>query len=200
MKNGDRELPDALDFFKYARSEKTKSTPSPSKTDATSASSKAKPKYNASDEEEGSDQASDSDSSSRANRKRKRASMDEGTDGKTSAPALRKRHRVTTKGTRVPASTETFAEMEERYQMPKILRKNLEGCGYEIPTGIQSVGVPIVLEVRLCLSFGQEEGLIGLDLGTRSGCNLAYWYREDHGVPSPCLFLTWSACCEERRR
>ena len=112
-------------------------------------SSKVKPKHDASDEEEVSDQGSDSDSSSRANRKRKRASVDEGSDGKTSAPALRKRHRVTTKGTRVPASTETFAEMEERYQMPRILRKNLEGCGYEIPTGIQSVGVPIVLEVRL---------------------------------------------------
>ncbi len=118
--------------------------------------SKAKPKHTASDEE-GSDQASDSDSSSRANRKRKRASMDEGTQGKTSAPALRKRHRVTTKGTRVPASAETFTEMEERYQMPRILRKNLEGCGYEIPTGIQSVGVPIVLEVRLCRSFGDEK-------------------------------------------
>ena len=159
MKNGDRELPDALDFFKYARSEKTKSTPSPPKTDATFASSKAKPKHNASDEDEGSDQGSDSDSSSRANRKRKRASMDEGTDGKTSAPALRKRHRVTTKGTRVPASTETFVEMEERYQMPRILRKNLEGCGYEIPTGIQSVGVPIVLEVRLCsIVRGRKRG------------------------------------------
>jgi superfamily II DNA/RNA helicase len=84
--------------------------------------------------------------------------MDEGTDGMTPAPALRERHRVTTKGTRVPASTETFSEMEERYQMPKGLRKNLEGCGYEIPTSIQSVGVPIVLEVRLCPSFGQEKG------------------------------------------
>ena len=160
MKNGDRELPDALDFFKYARSEKTKSTPSPSKKDATFVSSKAKSTHNASDDEEGSDQGSDSDSSSRADRKRKRASMDEGTEGRTSAPALRTRHRVTTKGTRVPASTETFAEMEERYRMPRILRKNLEGCGYETPTGIQSVGVPIMLEVGLCLSFGQEKGLI----------------------------------------
>jgi ATP-dependent RNA helicase DDX52/ROK1 len=84
--------------------------------------------------------------------------MDEGTDGMTPAPALRERHRVTTKGTRVPASTETFSEMEERYQMPKGLRKNLEGCGYEIPTGIQSVGVPIVLEVRPCPSLREEKG------------------------------------------
>ena len=40
--------------------------------------------------------------------------------------------------------------MEERYRVPGILRKNLEGCGYELPTGIQSVGVPIMLEVRPC--------------------------------------------------
>ena len=156
MKNGDRELPDALDFFKYARSEKTTSMPSPSKKDATSVSSKAKLNHDALDEED-SDQGSDSDSSSRANRKRKRAPMDEGTEGKTSAPVLRERHRVTTKGARVPASVETFTEMEERYQMPRILRKNLEGCGYEMPTSIQSVGVPIVLEVGFCLSFGQEK-------------------------------------------
>jgi len=70
--------------------------------------------------------------------------MDEGAEGKTSAPALRERHRVTTKGMRVPASAETFIETEERYQVPRILRKNLEGCGYEIPTGIQSVGAFLV--------------------------------------------------------
>jgi superfamily II DNA/RNA helicase len=79
--------------------------------------------------------------------------MDEGTEGKAPAPALRGRHRVTTKGTRVPASVETFREMEERYRMPGVLRKNLEGCGYEIPTSIQSVGLPIMLEVRPCWSF-----------------------------------------------
>ena len=187
MENGDRELPDVLDFFKYARSEKESS-----KKVTTSVSSKAQPKHNTSDEE-GSDQGSNPDSSSRPNRKRKRASMNEAIEGKTSAPALRERHRVTTKGTRVPVPAETFMEMEERYQMPRILRKNLEGRGYEIPTGIQSVGVPIMLEVRPCPSFGQEKRV------DRSAFREEIWLQSHLLVPGrPCRTFYLSFHCSER--
>jgi ATP-dependent RNA helicase DDX52/ROK1 len=61
--------------------------------------------------------------------------------------------------------------MEKRYRMPGILRKNLEGCGYEMPTGIQGVGVPIMLEVHPC-SLSQQ-GKRGINKSTFQGRDLA---------------------------
>ncbi|KAH9850665.1 P-loop containing nucleoside triphosphate hydrolase protein [Lenzites betulinus] len=58
------------------------------------------------------------------------------------------RHRVTTKGIDVPAHAETFDELRERYNIPSHLLSNMAEHGYKQPTGIQSYGVPILLEHR----------------------------------------------------
>lgn len=58
------------------------------------------------------------------------------------------RHRVTTKGSNVTEHVESFQQLEERYQIPSYLLSNLKQSGYKRPTGIQSHGIPILMEVR----------------------------------------------------
>ena len=58
------------------------------------------------------------------------------------------RHRVTTKGKNVPEHVETFEALRERYNVSSHLLQNLAQSGYKRPTGIQSYGMPILLEVR----------------------------------------------------
>ena len=57
------------------------------------------------------------------------------------------RQRVTAKGARVPEPVETFEALKERYTVPSLLLSNLAQSGYKQPTGIQSHGIPILLEV-----------------------------------------------------
>lgn len=72
------------------------------------------------------------------------------TEGDNSAP--RQRHRVTTKGSNIPAHSETFEDLHDRFQLPSQLMSNLSNNGYLYPTAIQSYGIPILLEVtRLAL-------------------------------------------------
>ena len=61
------------------------------------------------------------------------------------------RHRVTTKGDNVPMHAETFDALRERYGISSHLLQNLSEHGYKRPTGIQSYGVPILMEVRPAL-------------------------------------------------
>ena len=56
--------------------------------------------------------------------------------------------RVTTKGNNVPERADTFEELRDRYRIHSQLMENLKWNGYEHPTGIQSAGCPILLEVR----------------------------------------------------
>ena len=72
--------------------------------------------------------------------------VDEPTEQKT---ASMPRQRVTAKGKNVPDPVDTFEELRERYQMSSLLLSNLVKSGYTEPTGIQSHGVPILLEVRV---------------------------------------------------
>lgn len=58
------------------------------------------------------------------------------------------RHRVTTKGNNVPEHADTFEALRDRYNIPPHLFANLAESGYKRPTGIQSYGVPILMEVR----------------------------------------------------
>ncbi|KAI4519862.1 P-loop containing nucleoside triphosphate hydrolase protein [Schizophyllum commune Tattone D] len=58
------------------------------------------------------------------------------------------KHRVTAKGIDIPAAAQTFGEMKERYDMPSLLLSNLSKHGFKHPTGIQSHGIPILLEKR----------------------------------------------------
>lgn len=59
------------------------------------------------------------------------------------------KHRVTAKGSNVPDHVETFIELKDRYQVPTLILSNLTQNGYTQPTGIQSHGIPILLEVRV---------------------------------------------------
>lgn len=57
------------------------------------------------------------------------------------------KQRIVTKGSKVPDAVDTFASLQERYSFPPRLLQNLETHGYKHPTGIQSQGSPIMLEV-----------------------------------------------------
>lgn len=51
-------------------------------------------------------------------------------------------------GKKVPEPIVEFDELLGRYSVPSRLLKNLSEYGYSTPTGIQSQGIPILLEVR----------------------------------------------------
>ncbi|KAF9498150.1 P-loop containing nucleoside triphosphate hydrolase protein [Pleurotus eryngii] len=66
----------------------------------------------------------------------------------TAAPPLVAKQRVTAKGSKVPQAIETFEELGERYGLSNQLLANLSKNGFSTPTGIQSHGVPILLDSR----------------------------------------------------
>lgn len=69
--------------------------------------------------------------------------------GPVDPPTKPPRHRVTTKGLNVPSHAETFEALKERYHISSHILANLNLNGYAHPTGIQSYGIPILLEVGL---------------------------------------------------
>ncbi|KAJ7456507.1 P-loop containing nucleoside triphosphate hydrolase protein [Mycena latifolia] len=130
-KNLDGELPGELDYFKYAPGGSGKR-----KADGDGAATKALKKRKVEDEEEEEqDEEEDEDSE-----------VDAADD--TEDTPSRPRQRVVAKGTNVPAHADTFNELAERYQMSSLLLSNLSHQGYTHPTGIQSHGIPILLEAR----------------------------------------------------
>lgn len=58
------------------------------------------------------------------------------------------KQRVTAKGSNVPEAAESFHELRDRYAVPSQIMANLSQSGFSQPTGIQSHGIPIILEVR----------------------------------------------------
>ncbi|KAH7929372.1 P-loop containing nucleoside triphosphate hydrolase protein [Leucogyrophana mollusca] len=58
------------------------------------------------------------------------------------------KHRVTTKGSDVPQHIDSFEALRERYPVPQRLLANLADNSYKHPTGIQSYGIPILMESR----------------------------------------------------
>lgn len=117
------------------------------------------------------------------------------TEGDNSAP--RQRHRVTTKGSNIPAHSETFEDLHDRFQLPSQLMSNLSNNGYLYPTAIQSYGIPILLEVTR-LALIASEFLPWLLLVSRSGCHLSNRYGKNRFV-SPTHFRVPSSTSGERR-
>jgi ATP-dependent RNA helicase DDX52/ROK1 len=118
------ELPIELDFFKYAPTDsgKRKATPS-----GEPESKKRRMNFAEEDEEDVEIGGEDD-------------------EGNTQVSAVLK-HRVTAKGSNIPGQVETFAALQDRYQIPSHLLSNLSKSGYTQPTAIQSYGIPILLEV-----------------------------------------------------
>jgi ATP-dependent RNA helicase DDX52/ROK1 len=57
------------------------------------------------------------------------------------------KQRVKVRGQAVPAPVNTFEELNKRYKVSSNLITNLKRSGFEYPTGIQSYGCPVLLEV-----------------------------------------------------
>lgn len=120
-----QELPPSLDFFKYAKGRHQK----------TNIIAKA----------EQQDSSDENNQDKHFGRKRRRKCDESDDESSTKAPALR--HRVTTKGQRVPSKAESFQEMQTRYKFPVYIMQNIRASNYIEPTPIQQVGVPILAEV-----------------------------------------------------
>ncbi|KAJ7785769.1 P-loop containing nucleoside triphosphate hydrolase protein [Mycena metata] len=120
----DGELPGELDYFKYAAGGSGKR-----KADSEGVA-KALKKRKVEEEEEDQDMEEDEEETE--------------ADDTPSRP----RQRVVAKGSNIPSHTDTFQELVERYQMSSLLLSNLTTYGYTQPTGIQSYGIPILLESR----------------------------------------------------
>jgi len=86
------------------------------------------------------------------------------------------RDRVTTKGNNAPQRVATFEELRDRYRIHSQLMGNLKRYGYEYPTGIQSAGCPILLEVSNSIKLRHIELMVA---ASRYGCYIPYGYREN---------------------
>jgi ATP-dependent RNA helicase DDX52/ROK1 len=86
------------------------------------------------------------------------------------------KQRVTTKGNNVPERVDTFEELRDRYRMHSQLMDNLKRNGYEHPTGIQSAGCPILLEVRGPIVLS---GIALIVEVSRFGRYIPYGHRKD---------------------
>ncbi|OSX67895.1 hypothetical protein POSPLADRAFT_1043079 [Postia placenta MAD-698-R-SB12] len=120
-KAADEEIPPELDFFKYAQGGSSKRKASEGEGDTPTMK---KSKKQRTDDEDSGGQTQDEED-----------------------PPM-PRHRVTTKGTNVPEHAETFQAFQEQYNMSPVLLSNLKQSGYKHPTGIQSYGIPILMESR----------------------------------------------------
>lgn len=122
------ELPPELDFFKYATAGPSKRKPSgPGGEDHAKTKRHRKDGSDANAEDE-----VDGDNSITTN---------------PSDNSGMPRQRVTIKGNSAPRRADTFKELHDRYRIHSQLMDNLKRYGYEDPTGIQSAGCPILLEV-----------------------------------------------------
>ncbi|TCD66769.1 RNA-dependent ATPase rok1 [Steccherinum ochraceum] len=82
-------------------------------------------------------------------KKQKLEESDSEEEGSADTPVpVMGRQRVTAKGKDVPEAVEAFKSLGSRYEMSSLLLGNLEKSGYHEPTGIQSHGIPILLEGR----------------------------------------------------
>jgi ATP-dependent RNA helicase DDX52/ROK1 len=81
---------------------------------------------------------------------RKRHKMDDdgnGQDHTLAGNATMQRHRVVAKGLNIPTAITSFQELQDRYQVSSLLISNLMRNGHLRPTGVQSHGIPVLLEV-----------------------------------------------------
>jgi ATP-dependent RNA helicase DDX52/ROK1 len=127
----DGELPPELDFFKYATAGPSKRKPSGP------GEGRAVTKRHRKDE---SADASDANAEDEVDGE---SSMTTNPSDNSGMP----RQRVTIKGNNAPRRADTFKELHDRYRIHSQLMDNLKRYEYEYPTGIQSAGCPILLEV-----------------------------------------------------
>lgn len=128
----DGELPPELDFFKYATAGPSKRKPS-----GPGGEGHARTKRHRKDEEADGSDANPEDEA-------------DGDSSMTTNPSDNSgmpRQRVTIKGNIAPRPADTFKELHDRYRIHSQLMDNLKRYDYEHPTGIQSAGCPILLEV-----------------------------------------------------
>ncbi len=89
-------------------------------------------------------------------------------------------HRVTAKGSDIPVKINVFEELKERYSVSNRLLANLTKCRYFEPTGIQSHGIPVLIQVSWYMSTSVTGLMIlqGRDLAaispTGTGKTLSY--------------------------
>lgn len=135
------ELPAELDFFKYAKGGSgTKRKAAGTSGEAESGLRMGKKRKTSEDTEEEDDEDDEEDEEDEEKDK----------EDHDDAP-LRPKQRVTAKGSNVPAAADTFEDMAKRYHIPPLIMSNIAEYGYQYPTGIQSHGIPILMEVRLLL-------------------------------------------------
>ena len=90
------------------------------------------------------------------------------------------RQRVTIKGNNAPKRADTFKELHDRYRIHSQLMNNLKRYDYEHPTGIQSAGCPILLEVS---SLIEKDSIDLMVTVPRFGCYIPNWHRKDIILP-----------------
>lgn len=122
--------------------------------------------------------------------------MDKDTLYESSSNELKQR--VVAKGSNVPEHIDSFSALKDRYQIPSHILQNLAQNGYIHPTGIQSYGIPILLEVRT-LRFSQRFSSL-----TSSVARLGSYFPNRHGkntfISNLCLGCSWSPCSHCRSR
>lgn len=148
----DSELPSELDFFKYAQGNSSK-------------------------------RKSSNHNDVLEDRSEKRAKMDDVSESEVDDnKAGPSRQRVTAKGSDVPDPITSFKSLKDRYHIGSQILTNLSQYGYKEPTGIQSHGVPILMEVSyVCCQM--LEVLKNSLLGSRFSCDFSHWYGQNIIVP-----------------
>jgi hypothetical protein len=124
-KLADWQLPAELDFFKYAEGGSSKRQAS--EQDLEYGRKKRKTSHDNKDEED----------------------VEAEENSLSNSVSHMPKHRVTTKGSRVPEHVDSFEALSDRYGVSSRLLTNLSDNGYHHMTGIQSYGIPILLEVNL---------------------------------------------------
>ena len=128
----DGELPPELDFFKYATAGPSKRKPS-----GPGGEGHARTKRHRKDESINGSDANTEDE----------MDVDSSMTTNLGDNSRLPRQRVTIKGNNAPRRADTFKELHDRYRIHSQLMENLKQYDYEYPTGIQSAGCPILLEV-----------------------------------------------------
>lgn len=117
------ELPPELDFFKYARGGAIKRKVVEEDDHMEGKKRKMSHDSDSSDEDPGDESENESSKPSKT------------------------QHRVVAKGANVPEPVDSFEELGKRYELSGRLLQNVSENGFTTPTGIQSHGTPILMEV-----------------------------------------------------
>lgn len=171
--NTDGELPASLDFFKYAQGGSNNGKRKISETRHHGPGAKKRRMSPDSEDED-----------------------DNEGESQPSTEPRPPRHRVTAKGSKVPDHVESFEALQERYGVPSRISSNLSENGYIHPTGIQSYGIPILMEVRLSDLYVSDIYLRRFPLVERPCCHISNGNWKDTFIPAPHHGKPGRACVE----